>query len=253
LTAVDDGILNNSYSDLLMKLLYQNNLRHTHFQILDEANHADIRKVVGEEGYELDSDKGTVIKELIPWAVEEIKSIKSEINWAVCTGLQESEKELAIALFQRADKGKRVLVPKPELVSNLDSFNMVLPFVDLVVMNEHEFSLYPPNSPSKLLKKGPRILIITKDKEGGEVYLKTGESFEYKPFLLNQEPESNVGAGDWFTGGFVSFCEEKGHDLFTNLEKIKQTVGFAAQVSAKKLLYQGGSNGPTRKDIITGE
>jgi sugar/nucleoside kinase (ribokinase family) len=249
LTAVDDEILNNSDNQLLVSLLHQNQFTHTHFVVLDQPNKATIEKYNNGSKPRLKSKKGTVKPDLVDDCVSKIEEFSTKVSWAVCTGLQLSEKDLGIALFKQAIPGKRFLVPKPELIKNTNAFSEVLKFTDIVQMNESEFELYESQSPSELFKKGPRILIITKDKQGGEVYLKNGRHFSYNPFILDKDISGTVGAGDWFTGGFVTYLEEVNSDAYADLSKIKKAADFAAQVSAKKLFYQGGSKGPLRSEI----
>ncbi|MBI3990998.1 MAG: hypothetical protein HY350_02500, partial [Candidatus Omnitrophica bacterium] len=96
-----------------------------------------------------------------------------------------------------------------------------------------------PDIARKLLKMGPRVVVITRGKEGALCVTADDEFFTP---AFSVRAVDTTGAGDVFHGGFIyGLLQEWG---------LKKVMEFASAVAALKCLKLGGRAGiPTRQEV----
>ncbi len=250
-TGQKNGIENSLYYEALKSLLYEENIPYTHFEVLKETNFAEI--FVDKQGQNhLFSNKGVIVQELLKNAYELIQSgLDEEIEWLALSGVRLEEYEIAKLVLKKAKVGKRLLIPKPELIAS-PRFNELIQDVDLLIMNKAEFAVYGNTDIESFHNYGPKFVIITDSSKGGLFSVGHGVA-QYEPYpILASSNFSEVGCGDWFSASILAYVLENGiPNLELSQNQAVQATNFAAQVSAKKLAYPGGSNGPMRNDITS--
>lgn len=251
LTGPKNGILSTLYYNALLELLHTAGLPYTHFEVLKTPS---IAWVPIEKDDELSKDaelygKKNIDPDKLKNAYNLLDNLNQDIRWAALSGVKISELPLVKIVLSKAEVGKRLLIPKAELVES-PKFEEVLRNVDLLIMNKSEFGVYHSRSIEDLHKYGPKFIIVTDSANGG--YFSTGNGVtHYDAFSSSLGSHSKVGCGDWFAGAIVSWILENHLNSFNLTQnQALQATEFAAKVAAKKLSYQGGSVGPKREDII---
>ncbi len=250
LTGPKNGLLSTFQYNALVELLYNESIPYTHFEVLNSPSFCYIpidKDPVGES--ELYGKK-KINPDKLKDAYSALDSLNEDIRWVALSGVKLQELALAKLVLKRAEVGKRLLMPKPELIAS-PQFEELLRDVDLLVMNKIEFASYHSKNIEDLHQFGPKFIIITDSANGG--YFSSGKGVtHYEAYPSQSHKYSKVGAGDWSAGAIISWVLEQGLQSFVlDQEQAIKATAFAAQVSAKKLNYQGGSIGPTREDIIT--
>lgn len=244
------SIWNQMISDALIKLLHNSGIQNTHFNVLNEPSFAIVpTDLSGQRETELFGLRGKINQDLIKEVYSKIEESVEGFDWVTLSGVRLEEVELAKIVLKKGQVGKRLLIPKPELISSVN-FKDVLQYVDLLIMNKAEFATYPDRNIEKLHEYGPKVVIVTDSANGG-IYSNGNGVFVYEPYKVETKNNTTVGCGDWFAGAFNSWCLENDSDYSLDSLSIKNAVNFSAQISAKKINYSGGSNGPKREDIIS--
>ena len=123
---------------------------------------------------------------------------------------------------------------------NID-FSTILPYIDLLFLNEEElrsyFNMEPTEKHLKVLgKKVPGIIVV---KRGGKGTMATNgfEFYESKAFEV--AVADTLGAGDAFAAGFIT--------AWTRSEDIELALHMGNAVAALTIEETGAQNGPTLK------
>jgi len=220
-------------------------LNHSHISVLP-LDGIPNTKIFGRKGSFME---GEIMEEKIG---ETIALIDKEIGlWRIATGVRPEETPLVTELFNKHE-GHRSLNPRRELVEDRPKFIETARNADLLIMNQEEFDYCDEVSIDELHKLGPRLVIITRSKDGGAFSVKGSEPEKFKPctdYLKNSEVVE-TGAGDWFHAAFIVRCIELGKSISTlSLEEVRECIAFAARVSGKKVTMPGAANGPNKEDL----
>jgi fructose-1-phosphate kinase PfkB-like protein len=201
--------------------------------------------------------KGKINKEKIGAFLENIRQKKS--TWKIATGVRPEEFLFAEALF--SGDGCKSLNPKENLIVEKDLFFSLLKRTDLLILNMREYELFTQthneiNSMGDMINLGPKMIIVTNGEKGGKFHIKnkTGELREkFSSVTSYQKLESGVyatGTGDWFNGGFTSYCLNIGKTIDDiDGSEVQSAINFAAKVGGKKVTMLGASNGPSKLDL----
>lgn len=187
--------------------------------------------------------RGDVIPERIPTIVNLITDEAACFEWRVATGVR--EREIAEALLG-TNKGKRVLNPNFMLCQN-QGLEALLPFVDILVLNKNEMAVSRMTF-KKCHEAGTSLVIVTEDEDGGQYSLR-GKVGRFAPVKITGNAFYPAGAGDWFLGGFLSFCELEHTDATSTAIDIERALAFGAKVAAKKISMKGAGNGPMLSEV----
>lgn len=253
LTSTSNGEAHNHINnDILEKLLQTSNLPFTHVNALDKTNFAFVPLGPKAEHNKVIGLKGTVQSHLIDSACATIREENG--LWRVGSGVRPAEVPFIETLYENAEEGYRTLTPKPDLIENTVLFKKVLKSVDLLVMNAKEFQACGLNTPNEMHSLGPKMIVVTDEANGGRwsyqyrssSWVGTYQSHDYPGYIA-----SRVGAGDWFHAALIAHgLHIQKSVLQLNKESIEQALYFAAHVSGKKITMLGGSNGPSRDDLL---
>lgn len=195
-------------------------------------------KVAGEKGKVLPHKVGPACKVL----EEHIKA--SHTGFGVMTGLREEELPFAEVVFRNTQKGMRVLSPRREFCDKLAGSG-VLSNVDCLVVNEIEFQA-TGLSLRDLHNIGPRVVIVTRGKEGGEALINDHAPVKYDPVV--ETDHESPGTGDWFLGAFLAFMDHRSL-AFNEVtqEELGEALQFAARIAGRKATISGSTNGPSEE------
>jgi len=116
------------------------------------------------------------------------------------------------------------------------------------VLNQHEFRQTSMEL-SELHACGPKIVVVTHDKEGGKFSFNYGVCCKFNPISF-PGGVFETGAGDWFLGGLISELIKLKESVFSvKPDQLKTVIDFAARVAGKKVTIPGGGNGPSRHQL----
>ncbi|MFA6257443.1 MAG: PfkB family carbohydrate kinase [Candidatus Paceibacterota bacterium] len=235
---------------LLRSAVLKGKVPFTAIPILSETNHAII-PVIGESNDEVWGKKGDIVHSELPQALRILAGPEIGIGpqtFVVITGLRAVEILFAKALLSQAKvkKGFRVLNAKDTLCANKE-FKKILPLVDLLVLNKREFEETGMGF-SQIHKCGPKIVVVTHDKEGG-IFSFSNYRISFKPVSFSGG-RFETGAGDWFLGAMISELVRLRESVLTiQLKQFMGVINFAARVAGKKITMAGGGNGPSRHQL----
>lgn len=236
-------------SFLLRKAIKERGVSFSPIRVLSDTNIAAIPIINGING-EVWGKKGNIVHSAVPQALQYINGLDIGIGlntYSVATGVRPVEILFVEPLLARTEKGYRVLNPKYTLCSHRE-FKKILSLVDLLVLNQHEFEQTNMGF-WELHNHGPRIVVVTHDKEGGMFSFKHRSSKRYKPISF---PGGiyETGAGDWFLGALISeLIRLKESVLTIEPDQFSKVIDFAARVAGKKITMAGGGNGPSRHQL----
>jgi sugar/nucleoside kinase (ribokinase family) len=192
--------------------------------------------------------KGEIVQAKVNSALRKLKRFL-DINpnaFGVMTGFRKEELPFANAVYNRTPAGKRVLCPRVAFCRDA-SFEAFLLGVDCLVVNEEEFYAAGGNA-QNLIDLGPRVVVVTKGRAGGECYVRGERVVVYEPHIVTQREAT--GTGDWFLGSFISYLDIAGETFLTaTSDMIRRAVTFAARVAGHKATIPGGSKGPSEELI----
>jgi len=242
--------INNDFEGLALRFALEKfPAPFTEFRILNNS-HISILPIDGISPSKVFGKKGNIENGNVN---EIVRKINQETGlWRIATGVRSEEVPLVKELFNK-HIGYRSLNPRPDLILNRGKFLEVLQNTDLLIMDYDEFGLCEEASVQSLLEHGPKLVIVTKDKDGGLFASSRNELEKYKPckdYLSFSTEVYQTGGGDWFHAAFIVKCMELGksiHDL--TVEEIRDCISFAARVSGKKITMPGAANGPSKTDI----
>ena len=110
--------------------------------------------------------------------------------------------------------------------------------VDVLTINDEEarqlsgeYSLV--KAARKILKMGPKYLIIKKGEHGALLFDKEGKSF-FAPAFPLEEVVDPTGAGDTFAGGFIGYLAKTQDLSFENLKRAVVYGSALASVTVEK-------------------
>ncbi len=240
---------------LLRHLLKRNGVKHVLMPIRQQTNAALVR-IDGGVHMPAIGLKSHLVLGKVPNAVKKIQRAVSEnVGWRVATGLISDELPLAIALFEGRE-GQRVLNPRESLMTQPDCAKLVLRQTDVLVCNADEFRAFTGNArvthetAEAVHGLGVKLLIVTNSSHGA--YLSFGGHIAHIPsYTKGGVMVSEVGAGDWFTGGLLGFLCDKGVNNTRQLSfpLVLEAAHFAAVTAGLKVAKSGGNNGPTRTEV----
>ncbi len=236
---------------ILRKLLHESKIRFLPLKALTRTNIAYVPiNGAGEAG--VIGAKGEVLDAAITTCCNKIRTAKGK--WRIASGVRIVEVPFINALYENSEEGFCTLTPKVELVADTVRFKKLIKSVDLLIMNAVEFQAAGLNHPCELHKFGPKLIIVTKDKEGGIWSFNqdgTHGKGSYESVHYTNKIASKVGAGDWFHAAFVVSCMDiKKSILQLSQGDIEKGLYFAARVAGKKLTYLGGANGPGKNELF---
>lgn len=189
--------------------------------------------------------RGGVIPERISDIAQMIVNEAASFGWRIATGIRAEEIPFAQALLG-TNKGKRVLNPNFTLCRDQE-LEALLPFVDILVLNKNEMAVSRTTF-KKCHELGTSLVIVTEDENGGQYSLR-GEVGRFTPAKVSSSALYLAGAGDWFLGGFLSFCDLAHLDAASDAVDIERALAFGARVAAKKITMKGAGNGPMLSEI----
>jgi len=104
----------------------------------------------------------------------------------------------------------------------LDDLKKVLKKVDVVTINDEEARILSGEyslvkAARKILKMGPKYLIIKKGEHGALLF--NNEEVFFAPALPLEEVFDPTGAGDTFAGGFIGFLARSEDISFENMKR----------------------------------
>ena len=198
--------------------------------------------------------RGKVIPSKVRKAVSKIKQVvNSEQGWRLATGITSEQFMLAQALLGD-NVGYRSLSPHRSFCDNvMERENLIhlLKQTDLFILNQKEFDdLKMPTS--EIHAKGVSLIVVTNGKKGGFYSFYSNGILTEKTFsaLSVEGVTYETGAGDWFHAMLISYFKRKNISVKTlSVELLDRAIFFATRVVAKKILYPGGSNGPSPEDM----
>lgn len=229
----------------------QSEIRFTPIRALNQTNicYIPIRGGVNGEAWGKHSQ---MVHSAVPEALQELA--KSEIGigpetFTAITSLRPTQGVFASTLLERTQPGFRVLNAKnPNTPYARREFKKFLLLVDLLVINEMEWRGIGMNLP-ELHSSGPRLIVVTQDKEGGLFSIGSEVMGRFRPVHF-PGGQFETGAGDWFLGAVISeLIRLKESALTVKPEQFQKVVDFAAKVAGKKITMPGGGNGPTRSQL----
>lgn len=192
-------------------------------------------------------------QEIILSEVEKIKNLRSK--WRIASGVRSTLLPVLKVFFCEEHDGFRSLCPNPQLFEDSHVMLETLKKSDFLIMNEGEFKKMGI-SISNLHKMGMEIFVVTKGKNGGTAYLCNSSTRNISLRIDFKAPDVlrdifSIGAGDWWHAALVGFWIKNGIS-FKEVDKISflGAIEFANQVVAKKLLFPGGSVGPSVEEIL---
>ncbi len=244
--------LENKITNMILKeVLNESQIPFTSLPVLSRTNIAYV-PINGHGEAGVIGAKGEVIESATKDASALIA--KAQGDWRIASGVRIVELPFIYSLYKNAKKGFRTLTPKVELVSDTKEFKKIMGHVDLLIMNAAEFQACGLRHPCELHKFGPKLVIITKDKDGGIwSFNEDGKHIKgaYESVHYTSKIASKVGAGDWFHAAFITYCMDQKKSIL-RLEKtqIEKGLYFAARIAGKKLTYLGGANGPGKEDLL---
>lgn len=224
----------------------------TPIPVLDHTNFAAI-PVAGESNGEVWGKKGEIVHTAMTHALHSLARPEIGVGpqtFVVVTSLRAPEVPFAKALLSQAQPGFRVLNAKDTLCASKE-FRKILPLVDLLVLNRHEFD-ETKMALACLHDLGPKVIIVTYGEYGGMFSCNTSSlclSLNYNPVKFSGG-KFETGAGDWFLGALISELIRLKESVFSiKPEQFKEVVDFAAKVAGKKITIPGGGNGPSRHQL----
>lgn len=241
------GINNDFESHILRYALKDHAIPFEEFRILDHS-HISVYPIDGLPTQKIFGSKGEIISSMIPSMITEIKDLES--SWRIATGVRTPEIPFIESFFE-SNFGYRTLNPRVELIENKKVFFELLKKTDCLIVNHAEYDACKVASVSEIHNLGPRIVIVTQNKYGGWFSVKGNEVERFDPCIdyINGKI-FEVGSGDWFSGGFHTFCMEINKSIFElDLTETRDAILFGARVSGKKITMQGAANGPSKEDL----
>jgi hypothetical protein len=131
---------------------------------------------------------------------------------------------------------------------------------DLLIFNRFEFETLG-RTIEEIHDQGVSVVVVTDGAEGGVFSLRNSTGEATGSYEAVKPPEGSelflIGAGDWFLGGLASYLVShienggRGMSLLTMpSEVLQEACNFGAKVASRKITMRGGSNGPTRADLV---
>lgn len=232
---------------LLGEVIRQSKMPFTSIRVLAQTNVCVI-PVIGQTNGVLWGKRNRIVHSAVPKALRDLARPKiGQHTFTIITSLRAVEIVFAKALLARTQDGFRVLNANG-IFCERKEFKKILSLVDLLVLNQREFSETGMNL-SELHNCGPKIVVVTHDKEGGMFSFHFGHHSQFKPVDF-PGGKFETGAGDWFLGALVSELIRLRKSVATvTPEQFQKVVDFAARVAGKKITMSGGGNGPTRSQL----
>ncbi len=156
--------------------------------------------------------------------------------------------DITKAAFQAAKEKENVQTfwnPAPFPSNNMKEFESILPLVDILCVNETEWEAMIHHGGKALLKKIPGKVIITKGKEGSELYVK-GESIctvPAHPLPKGKKVVDTTGAGDCFCGSLAYLLKMK--------FPIEEAMKIASEASSIAVTRKGAQESYPMVEEIT--
>lgn len=176
-------------------------------------------------------------------------------NFRIATGVDLSEVMLAEALLG-CDPGWRVLNPREQLMAD-PQINRLLARTDLLVCNEAEFLRFfgsgartiEENLFQQIHELGVELVAVTCNSHGAVVSCR-GEILHFQAVKAGKVV-SEVGAGDWWLAGLISWLIEQGVLVAraANPPILRDAGSFATMVAGLKVTRIGANNGPNRSEV----
>ena len=139
----------------------------------------------------------------------------------------------------------------PDRRAYLDRVSAILAHTDIVKVSDDDLAyLAPGESPLEaargLLRRGPRVVLLTAGSEG--VHVVTARGDRHVP-SVPVEVVDTVGAGDSFGAGFlVAWTESGDPSAFEDDDRLADAVAFGARVAAI-VCGRRGADPPIRSDL----
>lgn len=190
--------------------------------------------------------KGTIIaRSDYELAKQKLAQFSNGECFRFSSGIRPNEIELAQVMLG-ITRGKRALNVKPEILSDQEMRESLLPYTDFLFMNEKEFES------SKLGLKtihemGVQFIAVTNGPHGLLWSFNNELRVQHGATVKNVVRPFTTGCGDWFAGTFIASLIRMNAD-FNNLsvEILDKAVKIANTVAAEKTRYSGSSNGPDK-------
>ncbi|MBI4049242.1 MAG: carbohydrate kinase family protein [Candidatus Doudnabacteria bacterium] len=243
---------------LLERLLADSGLRYSMLPVREETSVSMI-PINGIRNHVVTS-KRPLLAEAVPAIAEQVRATRSEIGWKwrIVTSCLPTEILLAEALLGE-NKGNRILNPRAELMEDKDTTHRLLQRTDILVCNEHEFLTYFDATREEIQGSqfaaihnlGVTMIAVTRDSRGSLISWH-GDVFEFPaPQLVPFVHE--VGAGDWWLGGFLSsLIDQQVYTVFDLKQQAIEWAGVSASVTAAlKVGQYGGGSGPSKVAVQT--
>lgn len=217
-------------------------------EVLTETNLAFLPIDISKSKNKVAGVKGEIVDEKV---LEALTSLHQFVDghknaFGVMTGFRREEFPFGQAVLERTAVGQRVLCPRDVLCSD-PAFKPFLRTVDCLVVNEIEFGSAGGNV-EQLLACGPRVVVVTRGKNGGECYVRDESTVTYEPYVLTDM--ESPGTGDWFLGSLIA-CITMANETFLTAQPdvIQKAARFAARVAGQKAVIPGAANGPSEELI----
>jgi len=229
-------------SQMLGWAIMQSGLNFKLIEALDHTSFAFLPIDIASKRNRLAGKRGLVVESMVQSVSSQVGDIVASCPdaFGVATGLRCSEIPFAKAIYKSTVRGKRVLSPNRELCAKLDE--SLLGEVDCLVLNELEFESTSQTIGS-LRDLGPRVVIVTKGRKGGEVLLNGFSSGSYEPFVMTER--ESPGTGDWFLGALLAYFDKFSLSFDTvQTDELGEALKFAATVAGYKAQFYGSAKGP---------
>jgi fructokinase len=167
------------------------------------------------------------------------------------------------ALMKRETKTRVISLDpniRPTLIKSkrehMARLNRLIPMCDILKISDEDVHWMTGHSDlakaaKAWLKKGPKIVAITKGGDGVEIYTKAYAFTQAAPKVVVAD---TVGAGDTFTAGLLATLMQEGHLTKAKLAEIREddlrfAVDFAARAAAVTCT-RPGANPPWAKEMV---
>ena len=138
-----------------------------------------------------------------------LESFSSKDSWVVL----QNEINLSIEIATKAKElGFKVCYSAAPF--NAEHAQQILPYVDLLAMNETELKELQESSDKNVFELDIRMILVTLGSRGAELHT---EGKVYKQSSFSTVPIDTTGAGDTFLGSFIA-CHDNGYSIEKSLE-----------------------------------
>ncbi len=227
-------------------------------RILDKTSHSMLRADVSmqEKGMGRRYD---IKAQYLEMGVIDVKkyAFESQAEIAIATGVRPGEISIVKAMF--AHSPLRVLVPNASLAADKKVFEDILSETNILIMNQLEAEGYfgtknftPDDLKMLHGRKGPDLIIITRDESGGTVSLMEKDSmigWYYDAIKMPYKELFPQGAGDWFVAGFIAHYLSSELKGVMSKQQVNDCIDYAKHVAVLKITFPGAANGPSLDQV----